>query len=313
MKTPSPNLVWNHILSILSLLLLMMMITLILSSPLSIQNWAVAQTGSQDATPFVNYTDPTFGISIQYPSDWQEIRDPLMERIPQENVKTVIALQPPDKSVDLTIGVETLQPNLTLDQYAQQTVQSVKNDQPDTQVLELNKTTLAGGVPSYKLMVTGMYDVQAVFDRSGLPPLVGDVMEFQPVNFTGIQYFTIRDNNGYFIVYTDLSGKIAAQVADVFGPLMSEASPAPEVDDPFSHYLPTAQQMIDSFQFTLQNQPSDNNNANLTTSNATAQVPPNNDIQPNNNDDPCSIISLRLARGEIPIEEFERLRETLQC
>jgi hypothetical protein len=214
--------------------------------------------------------------------------------------------------VDLTIGVETLHPNLTLDQYAQQTVQSVKNDQPNTQVLELNKTALAGGVPAYKLVVTGMYDVQAVFNRSGLPPLVGDVMDFQPVNFTGIQYFTIRNNNGYFIVYSDLSGKIADQVTDVFGPLIPESSPAPELDDPFSHYLPTAQQMVDSFQFTLQNQSTDNNNANLTTSNATAQVQPNNDIQQGNND-PCSIISLRLARGEIPIEEFERLRETLQC
>ena len=70
--------------------------------------------------------------------------------------------------------------------------------------------------------------------------------------------------------------------------------------------------MIDSFQFTSQNQPRDNNNANLTTSNATVQVQPNNDSQPSNID-PCSIISVRLARGEIPIEEFERLRETLQC
>jgi hypothetical protein len=54
------------------------LITLVLSAPLSIQNLAVAQTGSQAATPFVNYTDSTFGISIQYPSDWQEIREQLM-------------------------------------------------------------------------------------------------------------------------------------------------------------------------------------------------------------------------------------------
>jgi hypothetical protein len=201
---------------------------------------------------------------------------------------------------------------LTLDQYAQQTVQLVKNDQPEAQVLELNKTTLAGGVPAYKLVVAGVYDVGAVFNRSGLPPIVGEPMVFQAVNFTGAQYFTTQNNNGYFIVYTDLNGKIGDQFAKVFGPLMPESNLVPEVDDPFSHYLPTAQQMIDSFQFTSQNQPSDNNNANLTTSNATVQVQPNNDSQPSNND-PCSIISLRLARGEIPIEEFERLRETLQC
>src|SRR5215211_4628631 len=249
----STNRVGNQVVSIFSLLL----ITLLLSSPLTIQNWAIAQTGSQAATPFVNFTDPTFGISIQYPSDWQEIINPLMERMPQENAKKVIALQPPDKSVDFTVGVETLQPNLTLDQYAQQTVQLVKNDQPEAQVLELNKTTLAGGVPAYKLLVTGMYDVQAVFERSGLPALVGNIMDFQPVNFTGIQYFTIRNNNGYYIAYSDLSGKIEDQFRRVFGPLIPDANPAPEVDDPFSHYLPTARKMIDSFQFTSQNQPID--------------------------------------------------------
>lgn len=296
----STNLAGSYILSMLSLL----SITLLLSSPLSIENWAVAQTGPQATAPLVNYTDPIVGISIQYPSDWQEIRDSLMEGVPPANTKKVIALQPPDQSVDFTIGVETLQPNLTLDQYAQQTVQSVKNNQPNAQVLELNKTLLAGGVPAYKLVVGGIYDVQAVFERSALPPLVGDFMDFQPVNFTGIQYFTIRNNNGYFIVYSDLSGKIAEQVSGTFGPLFPDSNLAPEVDVPFSHYLPTAQKMIDSFQFTSQDGQINNDN-NTSISNGTIQQP--------TNDDPCSIVNLRLARGEISIEEYERLHETLQC
>jgi hypothetical protein len=63
--------------------------------------------------------------------------------------------------------------------------------------------------------------------------------------------------------------------------------------DPFSHYMPNKQTMIDSFisHITTHNQ----------TINNTAPIQPNNDTQPTN-ENPCSIIQMRLARGEIPIE-----------
>jgi hypothetical protein len=83
------------------------------------------------------------------------------------------------------------------------------------------------------------------------------------------------------------------------------------LEDPFYHYLPTVQKVIDSFELTTQNR---------TTSGLPniALTGPSNISQPTNQtenttQDPWSITEIRLARGEIPIEEYERLSETLEC
>jgi hypothetical protein len=115
-----------------------------------------------------------------------------------------------------------------------------------------------------------------------------------------MSFVTIQGNNAYFVLYSGATARIFDQLCTAYGDLLPDCTLLTSLGDPYSHYLPIAQKMIDSFQITTQNQTNDNNTS-LPISNGTA------------NEDACSIISIRLAKGEIPIEEYDRLFEKLQC
>ena len=94
----------------------------------------IAQT---DQTNFTTYENPTFGIRIQYPSDWGRLDLSFL------GASADIDFYPLDDTSgakDVRIQVKTLpSQNMTLEQYTNTQIKSIEG-----QILESNGTTLAG-------------------------------------------------------------------------------------------------------------------------------------------------------------------------
>jgi eukaryotic-like serine/threonine-protein kinase len=128
---------------------------------------AIAQTSDQS---FETYNNPTFGIWIQYPSDWGRLDLSFLENdsanidfYPLEDVSQAIAVKVQVKTLPLG--------NVTLDNYTEKQI-----DYTEEQLLESNTTTLAG-LPAHKIIFTDL----------GLKTM---------------QVWTIKDDKIYTITYT---------------------------------------------------------------------------------------------------------------
>ena len=128
---------------------------------------AIAQTSDQS---FETYNNPTFGISIQYPSDWGRLDLSFLENdsadidfYPLEEVSQAIAVKVQAKTLPLQ--------NMTFDDYT-----TTQINYTEEQLLESNTTTLAG-LPAHKI----------IFSNFGLKTM---------------QVWTIKDDKVYTITYT---------------------------------------------------------------------------------------------------------------
>ena len=125
----------------------------------------IAQT---DQTNFTTYENPTFGIRIQYPSDWGRLDLSFL------GASADIDFYPLDDTSgakDVRIQVKTLpSQNMTLEQYTNTQIKSIEG-----QILESNGTTLAG-----------MEAHQLVFTNIGLKTM---------------QVWTLQDDKVYTITY----------------------------------------------------------------------------------------------------------------
>jgi eukaryotic-like serine/threonine-protein kinase len=125
----------------------------------------IAQT---DQTNFTTYENPTFGIRIQYPSDWGRLDLSFL------GASADIDFYPLDDTSgakDVRIQVKTLpSQNMTLEQYTNTQIESIEG-----QILESNSTTLAG-----------MEAHQLVFTNIGLKTM---------------QVWTLQDDKVYTITY----------------------------------------------------------------------------------------------------------------
>jgi hypothetical protein len=125
----------------------------------------IAQT---DQTNFTTYENPTFGITIQYPSDWGRLDLSFLE------ASADIDFYPLDDTSgakDVRIQVKTLpSQNMTLEQYTDTQIESIEG-----QILESNATTLAG-----------MEAHQLIFTNIGLKTM---------------QVWTLQDDKVYTITY----------------------------------------------------------------------------------------------------------------
>jgi Short C-terminal domain len=259
---------------------------------------AAAQTLLGPEPNYLLYSNPTYGIKIQYPEDWQITEGKILGRLKANNTVAVAEFHPLDMSVGVILSVEKLLKNETLDQYVEESIALSREQQPDAQLIERNKTMTLTGLPGYKLVWNGILDAAEAsesgrFDFGGLE----NVIDFQPINTTVMSFFTIHGDNAYVIGYSDVSSGMLDQVCNSFGAdLVPFCSSPANIINPFSHYLPIAQKMIDSFEIATQNQTIGNNGGTNMTG----------------GDDPLNILDQRLARGEITIEEYERLREILE-
>lgn len=271
-------------------------------TPPSFYREAIAQISTEASPGYLQHTDSNYGIRIQYPEDWQKTESGVLSRFNINNTKAVAEFHPSDMSVTLLIIAEKSVENQTLEQFVESNIADLREEQPNIQIIEHNRVTTRAGTPAYKLVAKGPLDVEAGMESSGLNELFGQMIDFEPVNMTAMSFITIEGNNAYLITYSDSSGRGLNQLCAALGSLSPECTSS-NIGDPYSYYLPIAEKMIDSFEVTtIQNQ----------TNGTEPQPPPINSTQPTN-ENPCSIIDIRLATGEIAIEEYERLREILQC
>ena len=148
-------------------LLASLLILSILSSLsyVTMRQTTIAQT---DQTNFTTYENPTFGIRIQYPSDWGRLDLSFLE------ASADIDFYPLDDTSgakDVRIQVKTLpSQNMTLEQYTNTQIESIEG-----QILESNATTLAG-----------MEAHQLIFTNIGLKTM---------------QVWTLQDDKVYTITY----------------------------------------------------------------------------------------------------------------
>lgn len=127
---------------------------------------AVAQTSEKS---FVTYSNPTFGIRIQYPSDWGRLDLSFLE-----NDSADIDFYPLDdtsgaKNVRIQIKTLSLQ-NMTLDEYT-----NVQINSTEKQLLESNSTALAD-LPAHEIV-------------------------FTDIGLKTMQVWTIKDDKVYTITY----------------------------------------------------------------------------------------------------------------
>jgi serine/threonine-protein kinase len=140
-------------------------ITSLLSLSLTGQQTTIAQTNSK----FVTYDNPSFGVRIQYPSDWgrldlsflQDSADidfyPLADTSLAKNVKIQVINLPSR--------------NMTLEEYTNSQINPLEE-----KLLKSNTTTLAG-IPGYEIVFTSVQGLKTM------------------------QVWTIKDDKAYIITY----------------------------------------------------------------------------------------------------------------
>jgi hypothetical protein len=260
---------------------------------------AAAQPLPTTSPNYLLYTNPTYGISIQYPEDWQKLEEGGLSRTNINNTIALAEFHPPDQSVGVVVLVEKLGENMTLDQYVERDIPSPKNYQPNVQLIELNKTTTLTGLPGYRIVYNGSLDYEGLLERFDPSGLIRGMIDFQPVNATSLTFITMQGDNAYIVGYSDLPTGLLNQFCQVLGEQFFPNCPSPTtITNPFLEHLSIAQKMIDSIEIMMPNN--------------TGQTQPNNDIG-TTSEDPCSIIDIRFARGDVSIEEYERMREILEC
>jgi hypothetical protein len=166
-------------------------------------NTTAATTGG-----FLTYENPTYGIKIQYPTDWEKKEPTPYEVVfrfpPQENTSGT-------SSKYLLIIVNTLDPqeNMTLDQLTHDQIDFLKESFSDLTLneSESNATNLAGN-PAYKV----------TFDHRN------ELQQGSSPDYKLLQIWTIKGDKVYYITYRAELGRYS--------------------DD----YLQTIQKMIDSFE-----------------------------------------------------------------
>src|SRR5919112_1302958 len=180
----------------------------ITSTTISKQQEALAQTN--DNSTFKLYENPTFGIRMQYPSDWEKVEPGQISHESSFNI--IVGFVSPKESASdtsppaaISIGIHNLSSsssyqNTTLDQYTDVHINAIRREQES--LVQSTTTTLSAGSNNNTLAHKVVY-----------------------VNSQGqevMQVWTIKENKAYHITY-------AADVAR------------------YPDYLPLAQKIIDSF------------------------------------------------------------------
>jgi hypothetical protein len=292
------------------------------------KNQEMAQTAAAEASSsFATYDNSQYGIKILYPTDWHKVEGGFLNRIVdvKNNTLPVAAFYSPDCSVGVDIAKQKLLKRTTLNQYINENIVSLKKDQPVLRVIESNNITLAG-LPAHKIVVIGLFDIAGALKRSGLDQLIGNMINFRPVNATTMEVIALHGDAAYVLGYSDASGKVMDQISNILSGLSSGSSnlcsllgglssgagglssgagdllsnsTSSDLQSKYSQYLPTAQQMFDSFQITSRG----TNNSTVVSSNAT-----HNPCQ-----DLLGKLNSRLVNGEITSQQYDEIRKKIGC
>jgi hypothetical protein len=248
--------------------------------------------GTESMDNFLPYTNPEHGIRIEYPSGWQKVEGPMLDRMTSraENITAIVGFTAPSGLTSIFVTVSPSE-NKSASEFAQAEIPTLKKDHPDFKLVGSNSTTLAG-LPAYMLSFSGRYNPDVLVEKFGMEGLVGEnadtgILGDLMSSFGGIQQMsvvTIKNEKAYQVGYGG------------FG-------------DEYSSYLPTAERMIDSFQF-LTTPVMEGSNSAAANTTAITELPAVENTQ--NAEKPLDILKRRLAEGEITVQEFEELRKIME-
>ena len=149
---------------------------------------AIAQSSSSSS--LLSYENPTYGITIQYPSNWMTSTN----QLPTYN--SIIGFYSPLESlsdvlpVEFALSITTYTNNISLDEYTKITRTAL--EQQGMEISESSATTLAGN-PAHKITF-----------------LPGDqIAQNSPVEFKFMQIFTIIENKVYSLSYNAEASKFS--------------------------------------------------------------------------------------------------------
>ena len=137
------------------------------------QNMAIPTTATMPN--FLEYHNSTYGINVQYPSDWlykgSKISNDSVQGIVTFASPNVLTSSSSNKSVVvLTIGIEKLPfYNIPLNLYTNLTINNLRESEPGFRLLASNEISLAGIKPAHKIIFTSdtMPNTMAVYGIKG--------------------------------------------------------------------------------------------------------------------------------------------------
>ncbi|HEX7257202.1 MAG TPA: PsbP-related protein [Nitrososphaeraceae archaeon] len=152
---------------------------------------AIAQSSSSSS--LLSYENPTYGITIQYPSNWMTSTN----QLPTYN--SIIGFYSPLESlsdvlpVEFALSITTYTNNISLDEYTKITRTAL--EQQGMEISESSATTLAGN-PAHKITFSP-----------------GDqIAQNSPVEFKFMQIFTIIGNKVYSLSYNAEASKFSTHL-----------------------------------------------------------------------------------------------------
>jgi eukaryotic-like serine/threonine-protein kinase len=144
---------------------------------------SIMATTTKKEGNFLTYTNYAYGINIMYPADWK------IGEHPYANVFVVdfMSILKNNSAIfpaTITLSVESLKHNTTLNAFTIATLDKAKQSLPDFKLIESNDTALAGN-PAYRIVYT--------FTSSD--PSV-------QLHFQSMNVWTIKNSKIYTISYT---------------------------------------------------------------------------------------------------------------
>ena len=171
---------------------------------------------------FLIYQNPTYGINMQYPSDWIVSQNGL------ENFNDVVGFYSPLEDVSdvfpehMIVSVYLYSKNISLGEYNTLLGQALLGQGPESfglRIIESNLTSLAGN-PAHKMVLSTLIGNES---SSSPPPPTISSNNSSEAGLKIMQIWTVKGNKVYTITFS-----------------------APQAK--YDNYLPTIQKMIDSFE-----------------------------------------------------------------
>lgn len=255
-----------------------------------------AQTASSNG--FKTYSNNE--IKIEYPNEWTIPEDAALQIFKTENTTPIVGFFAPEESVGVVIAKEQQSQNITLDEELEETKRLTEKNQPDFHLIESDKIQLAG-LPGYKILYKGTFDLASSAKRMGFPPELLDMFPSSTMNTTIMYFMTLRNGLIYTIGYQELPLNSIFPGGLPFLDAGSTRIPSSGTQDKFSLYLPLVQKMVDSFEIIGLNETNDGETKVIS-----GQI-----------DEKCQdyldILKSRYVKGEITQEEFAEQKKFIGC
>jgi eukaryotic-like serine/threonine-protein kinase len=132
---------------------------------------------------FLVYTNPDHRIRIDYPSNWKLDERPYADKF-IAYITSTLKNSSDVFPTTITVSVETLKKNISLDNYTNANLAQAKQSLPGFQLIDSNATILAG-IPAHKIVYTFASPDPAI-----------------QIPFKSMNIWTIKQGKAYNISYT---------------------------------------------------------------------------------------------------------------